>query len=102
MTPGFEVIRGGMGGMTGLGNPFMGLPPSAAGMLGALGFPPMGYPNLMGSGLNTAQFLQQGKFKSNKYFVIIICTFEYILHKLSDLFTCWETQSCLCLVFTLS
>lgn len=60
MTPGFEVIRGGMGGMSGLGNPFVGLPSAAAaGMLGALGFPSLGYPTMLPPSINTAQFFQQ-------------------------------------------
>lgn len=60
MSPGFEVIRGGMGGMSGLGNPFVGLPSAAAaGMLGALGFPSMGYPTMLPPSINAAQFFQQ-------------------------------------------
>ncbi|XP_054281484.1 protein strawberry notch isoform X2 [Macrosteles quadrilineatus] len=60
MTPGYEMVRGGMGGMSSMPGQYMNMP-SHANMMGALGYPSMGFPgNMMSSNMNsaTAQFLQ--------------------------------------------
>ncbi|XP_075218729.1 protein strawberry notch isoform X1 [Lycorma delicatula] len=65
MAPGFEMVRGGLGGLpAGFAAGFTGLQSAAgaAGMLGAINFPPMGYPGMSGMlppNINPAQFLQQ-------------------------------------------
>lgn len=60
MTPGYEMVRGGMGGMSSMPGQYMNMPPHAN-MMGALGYPSMGFPgNMISSNMNsaTAQFLQ--------------------------------------------